>query len=146
MAARPRPHNPIRFQGSTTVANVLAPRSTAENPRAPRPASRPIASAPTSSFASSGGLPATGNNRSSPKKTTKVRYDAAAATIAGATACEAESSWYGTSSENTAPVAGALKIAATPAAAPAVSSTRWSPSVNKRGNRRRMNAPIDEPR
>ena len=43
------------------------------------------------------------------------------------------SSWYGTSSANTAPVAGALKIAATPAAAPATRRTRRSAPRNALG-------------
>ena len=47
--------------------------------------------------------------------------------------CRAKSSWYGTSRANTAPVAGALKIAATPAAAPATSSTRRSASPERSG-------------
>ena len=69
----------------------------------------------------------------------------ALATRAGSSIRRARSPRYGTSSANTAPVAGALKIADTPAAAPATSSTRRSASRNGRGNRRWMADPIVEP-
>ena len=55
------------------------------------------------------------------------------------------SSRYGTSSAKIAPVAGALKIAATPAAAPATSSVRWSLPRNGCGSRRWIIAPSAEP-
>ena len=57
----------------------------------------------------------------------------------------ARSSWYGTSRANTAPVAGALKMAATPAAAPATSRTLLSAREKKRLNRRCSADPIDAP-
>ena len=74
-----------------------------------------------------------------------VRYDVAAPTSAGTTAWAALSSWYGTSSAKTAPVAGALKIAATPAAAPATSSTRLSAREKKRWNLSWTERPMLDP-
>ncbi len=56
---------------------------------------------------------------------------------------------YGTSNAKTAPVAGALKIAATPAtpaAAPATSKIYWSALGTRRAKRRWTKAPIDAPR
>jgi len=58
----------------------------------------------------------------------------------------ARSSWYGTSRAKIAPVAGALKMAATPAAAPATNSTRRLLPAVKRGKRRCRNEPKYEPR
>jgi hypothetical protein len=51
----------------------------------------------------------------------------------------------GTSSANTSPVTGALKIAATPAAAPATSRSLASSVVKNRGSRRWSHEPIEEP-
>ena len=51
----------------------------------------------------------------------------------------------GTSSAKIAPVAGALKIAATPAAAPATSNVRWSAPRNAAGRRRWIMAPRADP-
>ena len=58
----------------------------------------------------------------------------------------AKSSWYGTSMAKMAPVAGALKMAATPAAAPATRRTRRSTLPVIRRSFRCRNVPIDAPR
>ena len=55
-------------------------------------------------------------------------------------------SWrYGTSSANTIPVAGALKIAATPAAAPHTIKSLLSSRLNTLLNRDWSHDPIDAP-
>jgi hypothetical protein len=87
------------------------------NRRAPRPHRTPSKAAPARSRKSNGGDPFVANRGSVPANAAKVTYDAAAAMPAGTSIRRARSSWYGTSSANTSPVAGALKMAATPAAA-----------------------------
>ena len=69
----------------------------------------------------------------------------AAATRQGSSLRCAKSSAKGTSIAKSAPVAGALKIAATPAAAPAVMSTRLSTGRNSQPMRRCTNVPTVPP-
>ena len=92
------------------------------------------------------GSPAIGNSRSVLSTATNARYPVAADTSAGSSKRRASSSWYGTSIAKIAPVAGALKIAATPAAAPATISKRRSASRKSRGRRRWVCDPIVAPR
>ena len=65
--------------------------------------------------------------------------------MAGSTLRRATSARYGTSMANRAPVAGALKMAATPAAAPATSRSLASSREKKRAKRRWAVDPITEP-
>jgi hypothetical protein len=114
---------------------ALAVRINRANSRPPNPASTPTATAPTNSAAPiwrTAVNPRTGS-RSVNGRATNVRYPDAAASRAGSSARWARSSRYGASRAKTTPVAGAWKMAATPAAAPAVrSNLPWSRASQRR--------------
>jgi hypothetical protein len=117
------------------------------NERAPTAHAAPTRSAPSRSISWNDGIEnsPTLSNGVVLLSDTNVRYPEALATSAGSSIRRARSSRYGTSRAKIAPVAGALKIAATPAAAPATSSVRWSLPRNGAGSFRWMSEPIAEP-
>ena len=92
------------------------------------------------------GFPATGNSDAVPLNDTNTRYDVTAAITVGSTASAAMSSRNGTSNAKSTPVAGVLKMAATPAAAPATIRTFMGSSPRLRRPRRAAIDPTAAPR
>ena len=138
------PATVTRIAGFVSDAYFLANRIAAEKPRAHRPESTPTAAAAARFLPSKPRTPSIASRGVVSSRVTNTRYPDTAATRAGNRDLRPRSSRKGDSSANTAPVAGALKIAAMPAAAPATSRVLRLP--RKRGGRRLwMDDPIVAP-